>query len=378
MQIANSLTKMVMSILTSNDINVVSGALSNIKKELIGDRRQVSLTRAKVRKVSKVRKSTDEYVYDIGMRNPQHPWFFANNMLIHNSVYFSAYPVIKDEIDRGEINWTKELAIEYYDEVAAAVNETYADFLQEKLNVPKSRSAGVIASGREIVAQSGLYIKKKRYAALVYDDEGERKDVGGKPGKLKAMGLDLRRSDTPKLVQDFLVDVLMMVLTNKTEDECIEHIREFKKQFSNLHPWQKGTPTGVKGITKYVNEIEERNKKLAKGMSPGSLTIPGHVQASINWNTLRERNGDLTSPPIADGTKVIVCYLKDNDYKFKSIAYPVDTPHLPDWFKTLPFDEELMLEKVVDKKVKNMIGVLKWDLSKTDMQEDHFGTLFSF
>ena len=32
----------------------------------------------------------------------------------------------------------------------------------------KSR-ADVIAAGREIVAESGLYITKKRYAALVYD-----------------------------------------------------------------------------------------------------------------------------------------------------------------------------------------------------------------
>ena len=57
----------------------------------------------------------------------------------------------------------------------------------------KSR-ADVIAAGREIVAESGLYITKKRYAALVYDVEGFRSDTDGKPGKVKAMGLDLRRS----------------------------------------------------------------------------------------------------------------------------------------------------------------------------------------
>ena len=54
----------------------------------------------------------------------------------------------------------------------------------------------LLRPGREIVAESGLYITKKRYAALVYDVEGFRSDVDGKPGKVKAMGLDLRRSDT--------------------------------------------------------------------------------------------------------------------------------------------------------------------------------------
>ena len=47
--------------------------------------------------------------------------------------------------------------------------------------VPKSPD--VIAAGREIVAESGLYNPKKRYAALVYDVEGFRSDTDGKPAK---------------------------------------------------------------------------------------------------------------------------------------------------------------------------------------------------
>jgi hypothetical protein len=75
---------------------------------------------------------------------------------------------------------------------------------------------------------------------------------------------------------------------------------------------------------------------------------------------------------------VILCYLKDNDYKFKNIAYPVEENHLPDWFLELPFDEERMMESGVDKKIENMLGVMKWDLSKASKQADHFGSLFEF
>ena len=39
----------------------------------------------------------------------------------------------------------------------------------------------------------------------IYDLEGNRQDID-KPGKLKAMGLDLKRSDTPDFVQNFLSD----------------------------------------------------------------------------------------------------------------------------------------------------------------------------
>src|SRR5690606_7293438 len=103
---------------------------------------------------------------------------------------------------------TKEDYVGLYDHIGDQVSDTFPDFLLEKFNVPKSKSAGVVKAGREIVASTGLFIKKKRYAAMVYDKEGIRQDVKGKPGKLKAMGLDLRRSDTPKFIQNFLKDLL--------------------------------------------------------------------------------------------------------------------------------------------------------------------------
>jgi hypothetical protein len=60
-----------------------------------------------------------------------------------------------------------------------------------------------------------------------------------------------------------------------------------------------------------------------------------------------------------------------------SVAYPFDEPHLPQWYKELPFDNELMEETIIDKKVSNLIGVLKWDLSAT-REDTTFNDLFSF
>ena len=37
-----------------------------------------------------------------------------------------------------------------------------------------------------------------------------------------------------------------------------------------------------------------------------------------------------------------------------------------DWFKDLPFDEEGMEEAVLDKKIKNVLGVMGWDLSRAN------------
>ncbi len=295
-----------------------------------------------------------------------------------DSVYFSAYPVLHEDIKSGKIEWTKERVVELYDIIAKQVSDSFPGFMAETFNVPLSRGE-VIKSGREVVAETGLFITKKRYAILVYDEEGNRRDIDGKPGKLKAVGLDLRRSDTPVVVQEFLKDILMETLLLKGEDAVINTIREFKKKFAALRPWEKGSPTAVKNMSKYLSAVDSNIKKKAAGKKNESVTIPGHVMGSINWNMLRESHHDIHTMKIVDGQKVIVCPLRDNnDMRLNSVAYPVDEPHLPKWFMELPFDEESMMETVVDKKVENLLGVLNWDLQRTSADMELMETLFDF
>ena len=100
-----------------------------------------------------------------------------------------------------------------------------------------------------------------------------------------------------------------------------------------------------------------------------SNMIPGHVRASINWNNLKKANSDAYSLSITDGMKVVVCKLKNNPMGYTSVAYPTDELNLPQWFKELPFDEEAMEETVLDKKIENVIGPMKYDLSRTTQSE---------
>lgn len=294
-----------------------------------------------------------------------------------DSCYFSAYPILKDEIARGEIEWTKEGIIEIYNDLAKAVSNTFPDFLLGKLNVPVKRSTGVIASSRETVSESGLWMVKKRYACMMIDKDGIRLDVGGKPGKVKAMGLDLKRADTPKFVQEFLSEILMDTLCDKGESAVIDKITAFKEKFEALKPWQQGTPRAVNKLSFYrEKETVHMIKKLKQEQQP-TLTMPGHVRASLAWNTLKSINQDQHAMSIIDGQKVIVCKLKEtSENRLTSIAYPVDEVHLPDWFTNLPFDDELMMAGIVDKKVKNLLGVLNWDLSRTKKEHAQFASLF--
>jgi hypothetical protein len=75
--------------------------------------------------------------------------------------------------------------------------------------------------------------------------------------------------------------------------------------------------------------------------------------------------------------KVIICKVKANPLGYTSVAYPVDELRLPKWFQELPFDHEEMEATIINNKVKNLIGVLDWDLNSTT-QNNNFNSLFSF
>jgi DNA polymerase elongation subunit (family B) len=283
-----------------------------------------------------------------------------------DSCYFSAYTTLKKDIERGAVPWTRETVVELYDTIGETVNGTFTKFMSDAFHCPKSRGE-VIKAGREIVASKGLFITKKRYAVLYYDKEGKRADVDGKPGKIKAMGLDLKRSDTPVVIQDFLSEVLTKVLTGHEREDVLGYITDFRTDFKTRPGWEKGSPKRANNITEYQ----------AKEKKQGKANMPGHVRASINWNTLKRMMDDKYSMNIVDGMKVIVCKVKNNPMGFTSVAYPVDELRLPQWFKDLPFDDAEMENAVIDEKLENLIGVLEWDISST-RSDNTFSKLFDF
>jgi hypothetical protein len=157
------------------------------------------------------------------------------------------------------------------------------------------------------------------------------------------------------------------VLTDKTEKEVLERIAVFRQEFKKLPGWQKGSP-------KRANNIGDYGKKEER---LGKANMPGHVRASINWNNLKRMNSDKHSIEIVDGMKVMVCKLKKNPLDYTSVAYPVDQLRIPIWFKELPFDEDSMESTLIDNKLGNLLGVLKWDISSTETKNT-FNTLFDF
>ena len=306
----------------------------------------------------------NEYVYDIGVKSND-PYFFANNVLVHNSCYFSAWPIVKDDVEKGVTQWDRDIAVNVYDNIADLVNDSFPGYMSQAFNCPTPRGS-VIRCGREIVAVRGLFITKKRYALLYYDKEGRRYDTDQQPGKIKAMGLDLKRSDTPKVVQEFLNEILKAVLTGTHQDIIVDKIREFKNIFAQRPPWEKGTPKRVNNLTSYSRKEQQL----------GRANMPGHVRAALNWNNLKRMHSDNYSMQIVDGMKTIVCKLRPNPLGYTSVGYPTDESRLPEWFRELPFDDAGMESTIVDQKIENLLGVLNWNLKDSTNTTDTFNLLF--
>jgi hypothetical protein len=191
------------------------------------------------------------------------------------------------------------------------------------------------------------------------------------------MGLDLRRSDTPKFVQRFLSELLEMLLQQgKEKEDVIQRIKDFRTEFRAMDPWMIGSPKAVNGLTGYA--AKQLESKSTKFETAEKTQMPGHVRASLNWNYLRGVYGDKHSMEITDGAKVTVCALKPNPMGFTSIAWPVDEKRLPHWLKELPFDVSLMEEKLIDQKVDNLLGELHWNLQSATKTSETLNNLFSF
>ena len=284
-----------------------------------------------------------------------------------DSVYFSAWPAIKEDVKAGRMEWSKETCIQLYDAISDQLNDSWPGFMEQAFHVPRVNGA-IIIGGRESIADRGLFITKKRYAINIFDLEGKRLDVEGKQGKIKAMGLDLKRSDTPVVIQKFLMTLLVRVLDGAERNEIIEMIKSFKYEFKEKPAWEKGSPKRVNNLTKYSAE----EKRL------GRANMPGHVRAAMNWNQMKKMHGDNYSQGIIDGMKTVVCKLKANPLNWTSIGYPTDELHIPNWFKELPFDDAEMEAAVVDKKIDNLLSVLQWDLAQETDTSNTFNSLFEF
>lgn len=243
-------------------------------------------------------------------------------------------------------------AILIADEIGILVNKLFPDFMVDAFCCQPGFH-DLISASREVVAERGLFIAKKKYVLKVVNVDGD------KVNKLKAMGMETKKSDTPKVIQKFLTDVVTNILDGKKynvlEDYIILARTDLLKE-ENLM---------ALGIPKSVNNLDEYYEQYTRYELTGKkkINLPGHVRASCNYNEYAQRMESKNAKLIRSGDKVKVFYLLPNEENYKSIAIPVDLPKWPSWLlDNFKIDKDLSEQKMIDAKLRGIFDAMNWTI----------------
>lgn len=245
-------------------------------------------------------------------------------------------------------------AIEIADAAAEGVNDTFPGFMREAFNC-QPEFDNLIKAGREIVGIRGLFQAKKKYMIKVVDLEGTPVD------KMKSMGSEIKKSDTPKVIQKFLKTTVDMILDGRDYDTVATYVNEQRRYvLKNLSVFELGVAKQVNNLDKFTAEYD--NPGTMRNDKGNKLTIPGHARAACNYNFLLNIF-DKGSKPIKSGDKVLVYYLKKNEHGFDSIAFPAEMSSFPTWFAdNFAVDVKKTEDRMFDSKLAGIFGALGKDV----------------
>ena len=258
-------------------------------------------------------------------------------------------------------------AVSVADGVAVIVNKSFPAFMRKAFLCSEGYDT-LVKAGREVVSDAGIFVDKKRYVLHLVDLDGKKVD------KLKVMGLEMRKTTTPKPIQKFLKEVVTRVLRGDDWEEIDDYILKQKRTVANkMDLMDIGLPKGITGVEEYTPMFEEnlknwgpadsKNKvsKQARAGKPAKHRIPGHVTAAIHYNKMLNEYEDKESMPIVSDMKIKVFYLKTPVNGFKNIALPTDLEFVPSWFMehfNHIVDRSLHSEKLVDANLAHIFNAI--------------------
>ena len=210
---------------------------------------------------------------------------------------------------------------------------------------------------REVIADKGVFVAKKRYALNVLDDEGLRLNEP----KLKVMGLEIVRSSTPAPIRDSLKEAVRLILTSD-EDKLQTYIAEAQKQFNTLSAEEIAFPRGCNNLKKYTSTADIYQKGT-----------PIHVRGSLLYNKLlKDKSLNLKYEKIQEGDKIKFLYLKEpNSLHENTIAFVTKLPKEFDITKYVDYD--LIFQKAFIDPLENILKPLGWNTEPQATLEDLFG-----
>lgn len=209
---------------------------------------------------------------------------------------------------------------------------------------------------REVIADRGVWIAKKRYILNVWDNEGVRYNEP----KIKMMGVDAVRSSTPGICRDKFKKIFKIIL-EEGEEATQKFIADFRKEFRTLDPEDVSFPRGCKGLDKWA-DIHNIYLKAC----------PIHVRGALLYNHyIKENKLEQKYEMVNNGEKIKFCYLKvPNPIKENVISYPNALPKQLDLHRFVDYNK--MYDKAFVEPIRHLLDAVGWEVEKKATLEDFF------
>lgn len=193
---------------------------------------------------------------------------------------------------------------------------------------------------RDVIADKGVFLAKKRYILNVWDAEGVRYNQA----MMKVMGLEMIKSSTPAVCRDILKSSISIIINGEQRD-LWSYLSDERKKFNKLKFEEVASPRSVNGLEKYAES--------EKG-------VPIHVRGALMFNEMLLRTGlDKEYEPIHEGEKIRFCYLRpDNKFGCHVLAASEGCP--PEWDVEHWIDYEKQWQKSLIEPLLPIASVIGW------------------
>jgi len=210
---------------------------------------------------------------------------------------------------------------------------------------------------REVVANKGIWVAKKRYMLNVLDEEGVRL---AEP-KLKIMGIEAVKSSTPQVCRGKIKEAIKIIMS-KEQSDLHTFIADFKKEFFQMSAEQISFPRSCNNLRKYRHASDV----FIKG-------TPIHVKGALIYNhQLKQFKLQNKYPYIQEGDKIkFLKLLEANPFKFDVISY---ITKLPTEFNLQEYiDYETQFEKTFLDPMRFILQAIGWEHEQKASLEAFFG-----
>lgn len=270
-----------------------------------------------------------------------------------DSLFFSLYNLVKikyPESDDTDENNFAGYILKLAKEIQTYVNKSMNYFAKEFLHINEHR----FLLKQELVAKTGLWTTKKRYALATINKDGIPVN------ELEVKGLDIVRASFPNIFKKFMKNIIYDILKGSQKPEIDEKIIKLYNEVLHADFKELARPMSVKHINKYVGEVVKHQ--------PFNFRVKGtpvHVKAAINYNDfLRYYKLDTRYSYISDNFKIKWVYLKQNPFGLDTLAFKdndEDPKEVVDYIEQY-IDRHKIFESEMGMKLQDLYHAISWNM----------------